>query len=1050
MASTAPAPGAPGTPGGPAALDDARGRPGSARAAHVKGIRLTQLQKDLVWNLHSYSGNAADSYVAALWICDSHDYADRPSHLAYAARDVVDHLARERQNDRWRRTGLAPCERANLLKRTFDPITWHGYKYEGHYTALAGAYDHLSDAAHKRNPDTDGVPSETLPEIERMLHDLSMPQAALNKRADVLMSKDPTDERARQLIGLISTGATLYYIIDRLPPRWLDCMTRAGFFDSPKKYRWIAHKYLQRCAHEYPGRVAGIITSYDPKSVRIDYMYEDLLDCALLMPATHAAKILKFLTRGRLCDLFICCPAKYLRVAANLCLGGKCRLAIDLARKVLVLRNINYPYHVPGWLDRPVREFADAVMKREPLPLLGLLADLLETLLTDRAGGKTDDQLSSMYHKRLTIEDSDHNVRDLESSLVAHMRNCLMIIGRKGRPQLLRATRLTGTKRLLIYRRLEMHAYGTFPDLCMREAEECTIRYLGNNYVRNEHYAMLHNSYCLMPARAKRKILEAIMGAGKGGSGMKRGRDSGKFLRLRYLGWIKEYLDDEHLVAYRDLLQDAKERDPEPARPLEQGRIRPERGPGPLDGKDAGQVIDIVRKYRPDPGAFPDRLLLGFSYLVKADPWGFSRRAMDLAVADPNVLEAFFRSMGGALCDGGRIDWNSTIGLIRHAGDAFSRDPSAANEEVALAACSLLDDGFRHAPPGIELLDPLRDVVVMMAEISAHLPDRDLQEFKDAIYSGRPIDTFNTSINSLGGISFQVLLWYALWHNARTETEDVPGEVRSILDKYASNRAALTISRNSMLGVYLPDLYELDDKWAKAMVYEVCPDKCFMIALWDGYVRSNLPHRGIFSHMHKEYVDFLTGDMAEILKDQETFKFTLDHALHAYLYRYTKSHPPLRKFLRLIKKDAPKDLIDLCINRVGMILRKMPDGPGFDVKRLEELWRNKTLSKRDLSDWFIGSMVDKKVSIRLYVEYLAKHYKSTYMLNLLLDNLNLYAAEFPEDVINSIWYLLDSPPNPDETKSVRRILDRLEAYRDRIGDMLDKTRERLDRICHGP
>ena len=1030
----------------PAGDDD----PGGARTIWDMDLPLTQVQKDLAYRLSAYSDAAADSYGGALCIFHGVPYPDRASHLAYALRDVVDHLARRGQDRRERTLPLRRDERKALLIRTFDPLTKQSYEYDGYYQTLVDAYAELSGIAHRRDPASRNDPLEVMPRIEEALHMLSTPQAATNNGVDEIMSRDPTIDGAKEMIRMISTGATQSRILTNLPTRWLSYMAEAGFFRDPKEgEHWAAHRYLLRCVEDDPSTVADIIARYDPGAIRsAPALYGDFLDCASRMPASHAAKVSRFMMKNRLGNLFVHYPDKYLKVAAKLYISGESDLAVELVRKGLTLDNIHYDkYPGPDWLNMPLREFASATVGKDPLPLFELLADLLEMIIMERVNddGKISDTDSSLRIKRPTIEESDQNLSRLDSSMIDHMRNCLSIMDSS---QLLQAMNITGKKHPLIYRRLEMFTYDAFPDLFHKEMEKYAIQYLGNYHVYHEHYNMLRNNYCAMSDSTKKTISEAISkktsadeypAVHKGGTKVGITRD--EFRQLQYFECIKECLDDNQSSIYSMLVEKYGEL-PHPgyAYYRQSGRIKPEDGPGPLEGKDAGQVIDTVKEHKAEPDVFHDKTLRGFSYLAGNSPEEYSKHATDLIGSDPNTIERFLHVMAGSLKGGKSIDWGSTTKLLKHVGDAHSKGRYGQSEETALAACSMLEDAFQHAPPGFEFRDVLKGVI--LGFVKASTPDRDyhLGSFEAAIRSDDDdIDSINMSINNLEGRSFLVMMMYALWCYDNTKSRELVPEVRDILDEYVGG--AHTVSRTAVLGSYLPGLYFFDKEWTLHMAEKIRTGIPAKIAFWDGFVRWNYLDRGVFSDLQYIYREFLTGSMSKILKNRETFKSSFDHSLSAYLYGYEDSEDTFDRFLRSIEDKPTKKLVEHCVFQVGVVVRGIQDLANFDTDRLARIWRNRAFEDQDLTGWLVGSKAGRETSIKLYSEHVSKHPGTPSMPYHLLEDLESYADEFPEEVAASLCRLAENPLNFHQAKSVNGIIEILKRHRDRIGDKLEKITE---------
>lgn len=1037
----------PRAPGGRTALSDARSAEAGPAGSRLEDLPLTKIQEDLLDRLPIYSANAAEAYVGALHVYYGRRYVDQPSHLAYALRDVVDHLIRERQDAAGKKMRLNMIDREDSLRRTFDPVTKRGYTCDKHYRALVEGYDRLSGIAHKRDPKDDMVPFDVMSRIERALHDLSFPQVMTRKMIDEMMSKPPTRNRARDLILTINTGAAQSRVINRLPIKWLASMDEEGFFRDPEKYRG-GHRYLLRCAGKYPSRVAKIITRYDPEAVRgNDILYGDILDCALRMPAAHASSVSRFLIRAGLHDMFVHYPDRYLDLAAGISNGGKYDLAMEFARRGLSLDNIVHRYPGANWLDSPVQEFANATMAKAPLQLFELLADLLEDILTSgRIDHALPDDDSSMCVRCKTVEESDKSVTDLPSSLVWYMRSCLTIMGGDG-ARIRRAMGIMKRKRPLIYRRLEMFTCNTFPDTFGKEMEDYAVRYLDNPYTHHEHYVMLGNHYCSMSARAKARISEAIAGlAADGGTpGLDESDAASHEMRqLRYLECIKECLDGGQREVYEALVKKHhRGSDPEHIFTSEYGRMEPKPGPGPLEGKDPGQVLGIVRECGPENMAIPDMTMHGFSHLARANPGEFSRRAMELAGADPSAQARFFLSMRDALRDGKSIDWGGTIMLLEHVSEALAGGINRG-EEAADAACSMLEHAFQHAPPGIEFRGGLRRAILSLVRTSTPERDLHLDDFEDIIKSGRPIDIINMLAGHLEGSSFIVMMMYALWCHDKTQSDRLVPEVKEILDKYVNGTR--TIFRDAVLGSYLAHLYFFDKEWTINMIKEIRANTPLMIALWDGYMQQNCLYRDVFSDLRNVYVNFLTGPISKILKDRSTSKYTLVHCLYAYMYGYKGAGSVFENFLKSLRPNTGGDRISYLVSKVELLVHNIQDHDSFDVKRLERMWKHKVLSKQDLTYWFVKSKINSSESTRMYAEYICGYAGLPRPLQPILNELKLHANESPCHVLSALSRLLKiGEPHPSEAEIAREIREVLEKNPEVTEGDLEALDELLER-----
>ena len=1008
---------------------------GGPQSVDGMGLPLTQIQRDLISRLPNYSDTAAEAYLGALCVYYSSDYPDRASHFAYSLRDVTDHLVRESQGPDEAEEGLKPERRRQLLLDTIDPSTKQSYGRDAEYDLLSKSYSVLSKIAHPRKFGSSSELCAHLSDIEGALHKITVPQIMINREIDRIISEPSSEAGAEKLVGLMTSGATQAYVVKNLPHTWLHDMARAKFFTRPKsKKHWMAHLYLYKCIDHYPDKVTEVILSYKPRTLRDDpLIFVEFLRCAKRLRVQDAAKISKFVLHEGLHDLFVHHPAWYLGVAEKLYLGGRRDLAADLAGRGLSLDSISYDKYPGGdWLNIPVRDFVGALMGEDLLPLLGLLADLLERIIKAKAGsdGRADETDSSMCIMRPSIEASGQNLSDnLERSLVTHMRNCLAHVGMNDPDRLRSAMEVIGRKDLLIYRRLEMFAYYTFPDRFRDEMEEYAVRYVGKGEVYHEHYVMLKSHFTSMPEPVKRAITTKIMEY----KVPERLRDE---WLLRSLECIRDGLDGEPLAVYQRLARDGRPV-PHPGY-LRWGGTRitgPARAPGPLEGKSPEEAFKIMEKHVPDARS-PDEALHGFSYLVRARPAESSALAMRLAGADPRVQMAFFRRIDDAVSDKRGICWGPILSLMRRVLEDLPGAGDGLAPEMTALMSHVLRGAFLNMPPGAEFRDDLWEVVRALAR-----PERrDEAEWKALEKS---MDSITKSINSHDGLSFHALILYARWLCGVSGKEAFAPEVREILDEYARNPMIHTVSRHSAIGAHFPWLHRMEPEWAVEMTRGFKKSRMSKIAFWDGYRDAERLHEGIFYDLYDWYESMLNKGISKKLRRSAMYKHTFVHVLLAYLYSLDGSERIFGGFLdSLDEKKYSRDLVDYCVFEIGIAAREIQKDSGFDVGRFKGLWTHPVFSKQDLTDWFVGSKVDGETKISLYLAYAKKYRGKFNLLDDTIAELEAMANAFPSKVADCIFYMVGRPLNgyiPDDICDVLGILEK----HDGVASTLKRIRERM-------
>ena len=1007
---------------------------GTRKSIDGMDLPLTLTQKDLILWLPNHSDKAFRAYLGALCVYYGPDYPDRASHFAYGLRDVTDHLARASQETHEAGRGLTIERRRQLLLKTIDPTTNQSYGYDAEYDLLAESYSVLSKIAHPRKFGPGSELAGHLAGVENALHELIIPQIVINNVIDRIMSESPSEINAKRLIGLMTSGSTQIYIVKNLAPGWLHSMAGAGFFTNPKtKRHWMAHMYLSRCIDHDPEKVTEVILSYKPGMIRSDPgIFGEFLRCARKLSATNVARISRFILDENLHGLFVHYPTEYLDAAARLYLDGQHDLAISLARHGLSIDNINHGKYPGGdWLKMPVRRFVGALAGKDLLPIFGLLADLLERIIMDKAGkdGALHESSSSMHFMRPSIEDSDHNAPDdLGRSLVAHMRDCLSAIGRDDPGRLRAALDIIGKKDLLIYRRLEMFTYYTFPDLFREEMEHHAVQYMGRPAVYHEHYVMLKNNFSSMSELTKTKILAKIMEP----ESPAKDRD---IWMLRGLGCIKDGLDGPRLDIYQNLVKKLGS-DPHPGYLGQRGSsITSLYAPGPMEGKSPGEVFKIMEKYVPDTG-HSEKTLYGFSYTVGEHPVESSMLAMRLADAHPRVQVEFFQRLGSAVSDKKDIDWNQVMSLMRHVAGGLGNTGGGLDREMIVSISHVLRDALVKIPLGMEFKDDLWEVIQALVR-TGRGDQSDWAEFK------KEMGSVTMSINSPDGLSFHVLILYAQWlRDTVGEKIPAPG-ILQILDKYADDPESHTASRHSVVGMYFHILHDLDRDWSMRLIPRLHKSLISKTAFWDGYAKGSSLYQNMFSDLYDLYGDILNRSSGD-LRQSIMYKDTASHILLAHLYGLYDPKDIFKTFLgSLDEKKQSKDLIDHCVSQVGIIVKNIQENSGFDVDRLGKLWRHDVFSNQNLSGWFVGSKVDRKTRITQYLEYAEEYSGDFNLLDGTIDELKTLADEFPREVANCLYHMVGRPligyiPQED-IDDVLEILDK----HDEVKDIVARIRERL-------
>ena len=1019
--------------------------------------RITREQRDLVKKLSRYSDDAGRSYKEALYAYHSRGNPDRSSHFAYGLRDVIDLLAKEGRDtggskqDRAESRRPGEKRRASLLVNTFDPITKQKHGQGAKYRTLAEIYKELSNIGHgKEQIGTERMDSMLI-EVEGILHELARRQEEINDEVEQIISGGPSAEGAKRLMEMQTSGATQIHVLKSLTTDWLHHMADAGYFEPPEDGgHWFSHMYLTGCAISDPEKVAGIITSYDIKTLeRYNSVYTILLECISNLPAGSAEKVARHMLENEWHRRFWIVEDYYIRVINNMYLNGNTILAADLLRKAL-----SVPLTGPGGLDMPDTEYAQThaemlvggILRRageiDLIPLLGALADVLDALIRRKGpGGGVSDVDSSMSGTRPSVESDPAWPEDMAGSLVTHARDCLSAIATRDPGRLCAAMEVIAHREHLVWRRVEMLIYQRFPDGFMDRMEDYAVRYLGQEDLDHEYRDMLVSHFSSMSAATRKKIIGMIMG--------RFGRDRMEGIRkewgdkraegyrdgwmMRHLEAVKDCLDAEGMKEYGGLAKKyERNENPGSRSSYRIDEARPPLGLGPLEGKDADQVFEWIKGY--EPGLIPpDPTLERFSEFVRKNPLESSGRAMELANSDPRVQIKILDGLEKALHEDDEVDWKETMRLVLH----ICRSGSGT-DGLARSVCRLLMEGLERDAPGEETGPQLWEAAGRLAGIPFDREAWDEQFRKDT-------DSVTVSLNGIDGLSFHVIVNYALWRHGRGE-KGLAREVRDLLDSYLGDPVNQTVSRNGVLGMYMPSLRGLDRVWASGMPGKIREGNT-KIAFWDGYVRWNRLSTEVFSDMEAWYGGFLNGEITRGLRDGKTYRSTFDHVLLAYLHGIGRSGSMFKGFLEYAKKDPPAGLIDHCVSYIGRVIRSRQDDERFDVKGLDALWTHPAFLKRDLQGWFVGSRMGREWTIRSYARHVAERAKSRAgrlrITRPLVGELGSYAGEFPGIVADCLESMIGNAAGeiiPDGAEGVldevaradNSLRERCEIMRDRV------------------
>ena len=955
------------------------------RRISTKSLNLTERQRDLISQIRTYDKRSAVAYKGVLHIRHGDRRIGWESLLAYGLRDVIGTLTRTAEDKEVRRRE----KKSKELARGIDKITTYEYNLKPEYRALTGMLDRLNGIAHRRIRIAGKDLLLMADKAEEILHVLTAPQTKANEEVEEIMSRPPTPGRAEELVGKISTGATQYRVIRGLPPCWLDCMAEAKFFGNTGKH-WVAHKYLFRCIKEYPGRVAEIITSYDPEVVgKSELLYIDVLDLAIRLPVEHAEAVGWYLLKDGLSGRFERDPIRYFDIIGKMYTGKRYSLATFLMWKALSQMARPDDYEKAELTRIQIGVMIKACTGEDMMPFVRTMADLLDGYIA-----REDDTDTSMSGERLHISDSEDNWPDnVRTAMITHVRDCLSSIGRNG-GDLRGAMKEISCRKNMVWRRIEMHIYCKFPGF-EREIQEYGTRYLWEKDVRNEYIEMLRKRIALMPDAVDEVIRQIMRGPGAAeldrlvaDHGSEKAGIIMDMRRLERLEAISDCLDGESLEEYLRLARTYERAEPETPDPVVQDL-----------GSSVRGAFENIKSFRLDA-----RTLNNFSDFVKERPLKAPREAMRLADAEPSIQDTFFDGLTRAIRSGNGIDWKGTMRLVEHVASGFKDTPE--QRTLAAGICGMLRWAFTHGGPDQGFKGQIWRAIVAFGGAS---PGRHVFDPN--------ADVFIKSRGDTGGAVTLAMVLYARWAGGG----GLAKEAKEALDGYLGNHSSHTPARNAVLGSHLPGLSKADGEWASGMA-ESALSGPHGAAFWNGYVMRNVPDPGMFPGMVRWYEEFLNGPGSH--RGSYMHMATFHHVLVAHVHGAEGAGGILERFLDSIGAGEEK-MVDRCVSEVAEVAKRY-GGQGADWDRIKSMWTRPVFLRRDLSVWFTDGRMDGK-AITMYAKHVEKrvkeHAPKLDMTDVLVDELGKYASEFPLKVAGILEAMVDNPVNMYVPYGIHHILD---------------------------
>lgn len=1013
----------------------------------------TSKQMELANKLSEYDKHIGDSYLGALHVLCANDYPTRLNHFAYSLREVIDMLTRHNQSEKERKQSMDEKTRRKCLRRLFPSKDETNYKY----MTLTETHSKLNEIVHGKTSMSNEDALEKVSTIEKILYMLTTSQLSAIDKFDRIVSNEPSDENAIELVKMAANTATQSYIVDKLPTTWFPFMVKADFFRMPLKGEyWMAHRYLYKCLDKYPQDVTDVMTSYHVDTVEYSpVIYGNFLQFMLRLSADHAEKIAMHMLEEEWYKFFVHYPDHHMNAVEKLYLDERYDVACDMAYHALTsIIKPNEDSMMYSWLETILRDKIPKMIKKNPIPIFQKLVRLLEDFINSDTEHSSKEYQTSLFIKRASIEDSDQNwSQGIESILVEYIRDCVLCVNKNSK-ELVEITNIIKEKDMLIFRRLEMFIYNKFPSLFKDQIANYAIEYFDSQLVDHEYYIMLKNHFSLLSPSLKNEILRKI-GVGfevdefnrtQAKWGKERAERLQRRWQYRYLDAINKDLDDAHRSQYLKLHEEfGKLEHPEYTVYHSSGERVGITTPISFADKSADEVFRIIKNIRPK--SQHDDSVVAFNQYVTNNPLDCSKRSAELEGSDINIQAAFFDGLDRARKDEMDLDWKNIVSLIRHIGLVTNNEKPLTDQRRVLLTdiCSLLRFGFTGKHMEFKLQDILWESIKALVKAGTLESDpQDYNTYTDEVV--KRSDFHSMSINSINGMSFHVLILYMIWH-AENNSNIIDLKAQDIIDKYVKNTRSHTVLRHVTLGIYFSALHDLNKQWATYVLENIDSCRVVELAFWEGCVVGQRLDTDAFSDMHDWYAKFLNKDITYSLKMTELYKWTVNHSILAYLLDIEKADDVAEQFLEHLKKESKteeyKELIEHCVFQIFRILDSIPR-QSLNKDKIASLWKNPAFSSHDLSLWFLHSTLDKKTTICLYRDYLEKYTGKIRFPNHLMDGFRKYTSKFPTEVICCIDKLIDNAEDWYIPDNIENILKRLLSHKNE--EMYQECERIIDKL----
>lgn len=1018
---------------------------------------LTSKQIKIAELLNELDNKIAEAYVGGIITLQQGDQ-DKIAQSAHSLREVIymfTRLDEIKKLGRVKTISTGKTRKQDLIKH-LDPV--RGAPEEAYVL-----YDELVNdklkwfaiVAHHSE-----YPSETkfrkrIEEFENLLEKILKPHfEVIDEITKIIKIPSPTKNDFNNLKQLISRNTSAYnYFFQNASAVWLPFLFKDKYLKNPphiivingeKKFSgWTPAEYLRRSSLEKPKEVSQIILSFNiPKKPeeRNPWLLDYFVKAALLMPPKYGKLIAQKIYKERWIESayhhYLDGPISELM--KKLADAGFENEAILLSRTILNV-TLGELYVTGGIIEeykkvRDVKPIIDNfwygerlekdiphIFTKFPKSTTNLLIELVTKLIYLENVGRGDkkSKVDSSAGWRPAIEEDEQNSeRDFRSQLLGKLGLFLFLLGEQSIPLLKQSLRKISEIEYPAFRRLELYVYWNFPKHFKNELNKAITSYFDNYELHHEYFHLLKNAFQFASTKTRRKYLEYI----EKGPGRKRleywrlqsEHQKPGFVTLRTNFWkadklapIVPHLTKKEKGKFRNLIKIQSNFEHPDFHIFSSGARMSESKSELKDNLNIDEVFNFVKNHKSKDYGFGyhDGTSQKFRDYVKNNSTIYSKSALKCLELGPIFIERFIDGMRDAIKQKNTIDWEPVISLcekiIEHSRTGKYDEKSSIFQAIAW----LLEDGLDLDSINFLLRDRVWKLLNTMTNIY-DLNSSDEEQYPRDNY----FDALGISINNTDGIVFHSIMKYAIWCEKHLNKKRIfVNEVKNLLSNYLDQKLPVTVSRQAVLGHYLPTLYYYDKDWIKTKLSNLFSNKSESLsrAAWDAYLTRQV-YSDTFNDLIEQYEIHIAKLQSPSTKDDRLLEYdqrVIDHVTTAYIFGIKNSN----SIFQYMITHSHEKVLERCAWHMGRILKGQKEKPNklFDIEAFRKLWKNSSLtSNADLQTWVKYSPFDGTQTLQLLYNSLTKSDKSIRFLSFIMEELGSYAKTHPQSTLRCLDMLI--------------------------------------------